>query len=552
MPVIPTYNAPDAASVIHPSETGEQAILRSGVLGERRASVSGDMIARGLAMPAQGAADAASEVTKVVGEHKILADHSAALPGIQAASLDYQNKFNDFAKTADPDHPELYQQFHDDYFNGPAKEKYLAQFQTTEGVNYGTELWDRAAAHAQDQTTAGLAAMNGAKRVQQLSTFGQLASLRVSTDLGSLEDAQRGLVDQYNLAARQASNPQEAAHIMEELPKAQAHLDMVGFRSAAAAPNANLVALQQFVNKGGFKYADPGVLSTELKSAIRQQQAMNIQQSYVAQHEKELQQIEAANRLLAPLNQAVIEGKLITKDMMQAIVGSKDVLGSRYDHVVSTAMSLMRASVSGVYQAGDQATYGRLLGGISEGPTGQNWPTMQAFVQEFSSGHLNREQLRVLKSAYDAVLHDPGLGSAIREGDDYVRANAGFLVPGFADPNNPNISAATQDFRMFVTLGVMDAYHNGGHVAVQKFMATLPDEIQKRSLSLRALSNVTMYHPPGPGESWERLIPADKQNAGGSQNNMDEEKRRNKEIYNEIIRKYGNGTDTGSSVGTTP
>jgi hypothetical protein len=394
--------------------------------------------------------------------------------------------------------------------------------------------------------------MNGAKRVQQLSTFGQLASLRVSTDLGSLEDAQRGLVDQYNLAARQASNPQEAARIMEELPKAQAHLDMVGFRSAAAAPNANLVALQQFVNKGGFKYADPGVLSTELKSAIRQQQAMNIQQSYVAQREQELKQIEAANRLLAPLNQAVIEGKLITKDMMQAIVGSKDALGSRYDHVVSTALSLMRASVSGVYQAGDPTTYGRLLGGISEGPTGQNWPTMQAFVQEFSSGHLNREQLRVLKSAYDAVLHDPGLGSAIREGDDYVRANAGFLVPGFADPNNPNIPTAIQDFKMFVTLGVMSAFHDGGRTAVQKFMATLPDEIQKRSLSLRALSNVTMYHTPGPGESWRRLIPADKQNAGGSQNNMDEERRRNKEEYDRIIREYGNTTDTGSSVGTTP
>jgi hypothetical protein len=177
---------------------------------------------------------------------------------------------------------------------------------------------------------------------------------------------------------------------------------------------------------------------------------------------------------------------------------------------------------------------------------------MQAFVQEFSSGHLNREQLRVLKSAYDAVLHDPGLGSAIREGDDYVRANAGFLVPGFADPNNPNIPTAIQDFKMFVTLGVMSAFHDGGRTAVQKFMATLPDEIQKRSLSLRALSNVTMYHTPGPGESWRRLIPADKQNAGGSQNNMDEERRRNKEEYDRIIREYGNTTDTGSSVGTTP
>ena len=272
MAIIPEFNAPLANQVVRPNETGESAVQRAAVMGERRASVAGDLIARAGQEKGQaiaGLGKLAEQGINDYGEHEFLMDASDQGPKLANATVAWQNSLNDASQKLDPKDPQAFQAFHDQQME-TLRNQFMQGVRTTKGQARADELFNQFSAHAQNQTTAAYAEIAGAKTHADAVNTIHTLSQAVGSNLSGLQNAH----DQWDhQMAIYKSAPGTDAHQIASLSnlteEGHKEIDTSALKAAVEAPHANLDAIQKMTDAGGFKYVDKGTIDGYIKQARR-------------------------------------------------------------------------------------------------------------------------------------------------------------------------------------------------------------------------------------------------------------------------------------------
>ena len=230
MPSIQEYNAPSATSGIRPTEIGERATASAAVMGERRASIAGDMQARGLSQLGGAISQAAGDVGKFVDEHLTAADVSRQGAELVQRQNEYTQKFDAFAKTVAGDQtkindPTVFQKFYEDNWV-PSVNKWHEGFRTEEGSKWGQAEVQRSTEHMQNVATAETGVLAGHAATLNLQTSIQNASDMVAKDPSSLALGVDTVRSQFEAALKNPNLPADKVlELQEQLPKLLAHVD---------------------------------------------------------------------------------------------------------------------------------------------------------------------------------------------------------------------------------------------------------------------------------------------------------------------------------------
>lgn len=231
MATITEYNAPGATSIIHPTETGEQATLRAATMGERRSAVIGEM--QGRAFGQVGAA--LGRIGDLVEEHVTQSDISKQGASLIQLQNDYLKGFNEFAKTADVNDPKTFQDYYEKNWV-PAINKWHSGFNTTKGAEWGRNEVFRSSEHMQNVATTEAGVAAGSAILQNMQTVIQNSVDMVGHDPSALHLARDTFNSQFDVALQNPNLTLEQRNSLSlQRPKLLAQIGESAFYARMAA-----------------------------------------------------------------------------------------------------------------------------------------------------------------------------------------------------------------------------------------------------------------------------------------------------------------------------
>jgi hypothetical protein len=251
MAAIQEYDAPGATSVIRPTEVGEQAVARAATMGERRASVVGDMYARSIGNAGRALGQGVKDVGEMVDQHMAMMDKSTQGPAGVALVNTLTTAYDAYMKTADPAEPGVYQKFYDEHVV-PAVQKWQDGFRTSEGREWGQARADSYLEHMQNVVHTGAGEMSGVAVMKGMQDTVQQSSDLVANHPEALPIALDSVNQQWdNLLQNPNLTAVQRAKLNEERPKL---VNQIGESAAYARMAANPSGFLNELKGGAFDH----------------------------------------------------------------------------------------------------------------------------------------------------------------------------------------------------------------------------------------------------------------------------------------------------------
>jgi hypothetical protein len=423
MPAIPDYFAPNAQTTIRPNETGEQSLIRAGVMGERRAAVSSEMRQRGEETMIQGAerlgksvVEGGVDLAKIGLQHAELADATSWTKTSSDLQLGAHQQLNDLAKAGDP---AAITKWYTDTWQ-PALAKAQEGATTEEGqkqrIAQGAAL-DRDMQHQMLSTSSMVSAentiVNADKTVNTLSQA-------VGTNLAALPQAHQTLDNLFDSAIKAATTPEEVEHLRTEQQQKHKELDVSALRSAASQPTVNWQALQRAADSGLFKYTDSGQISGFIKEGRRaDEMAGRMAQVEARENQRAAQEKNFAT--LVTQNTDPVTGRM-TADFVKnahAAAVNGQISGEQYFSSIEHAEALTsRADRAEAASKLDPAVLDKLQIGAGLPASDPRSISTTNILDEAITGHITPTQKADLLQLKAAAADDPVLAKSLTRIND--------------------------------------------------------------------------------------------------------------------------------------
>jgi hypothetical protein len=428
MAAIPEYFAPGADTVIHPSEVGEQALVRAGRYGEETArQIGGEYASIG-----HNIGQATATVGKLVDDHMTATDTITQTNNLAQQHLQVAKDMSAAAASGDP---AAYQKVLDKYNEGQSQ--FMDGFRTERGRDRGVALWNESSKDVERQAIAGASATAGAAVLKQMHQLGDTLSQTVSADLSTLPNAQSQLDAAWD-AAKSSGNltPERMATLDEDHMRQKGVLSQSALRSAAAKPGANFAALQKFADQGGFAGMEKGAVDATIQEGKRMQTS-DAERGLILNKMAQEQKSQAVlgswlkqNLVLGP-DGMISVGPDAGKSLMAGVAGMQPAqIEQAISAVRSSAAVAERArdrAAAGKDLVTDQSVRGGFLSNMSQPVTSPDFPTQLKIYQAHADGKLDTEDTTLLLHMSEAAEHDPQVAAGFRQvSEDNPVLKAGF------------------------------------------------------------------------------------------------------------------------------